>query len=50
MPITKGQILYESTYGTLNRQIQRQKVEGWLPGDEGERNEVLLFNCYRPLV
>ena len=37
------------TEGIQNRQIHRDKVEEWLPGLGGERNEE-LFNGYRVSV
>ena len=30
--------------------LQRQKIEGWLPGTEGRRKGELLFNWHRVLV
>lgn len=47
-PVTKGQILYNSTYMRYldKSNLWRQKTEWWLPGIEEEGENGKLFNEY----
>ena len=47
--VTGRQILYDSTYMGCLEQVksQRQKVEWWLPGEEGVGNGEKLLNGHR---